>query len=333
VLTTSLPAEFTAVLVLAIGLVLLGVLGLLAGPAPAGRASWVRPLALASALATFGLALAGLRQPGYLWRPALVLGAGAALAALARSPAAGALWRRTAPLRGHHARAGLLLLAGGGLLVWQVCAEDSGGITGQGVPPPAAFAEPPDLVRASGGHAYTDAGEEVPLFCAAGDARGEGEQEAGLLRQGGLDRRAIQTAPATPESNCHGWVFAAGRSWVRSAAVEQILKDNRYRGVSRPAPGDLAVFRDESGKVTHSGLVRVADEDGLVLIESKWGKGGRFLHRPDDHPYGASQCGYYRTDRGSHLLRGVQTGDEGSPFFRGGAVRHGGRMAGWGSGT
>ena len=37
--------------------------------------------------------------------------------------------------------------------------------------------------------------------------------------------------------------------------------------------------RDGAGNAVHTGLVRLAEGD-LMLVESKWGPGGRFLHAP-----------------------------------------------------
>jgi len=90
---------------------------------------------------------------------------------------------------------------------------------------------------------------------------------------------------------------------VRGAAVESILADNAYQITTEPCEGDLAVFHDSFGKVTHTGLVR-GHSSGTVLIESKWGQMGRFVHTARDHPYGADALTYYHTPRGTHLLLG-----------------------------
>src|SRR5205807_1160464 len=82
-------------------------------------------------------------------------------------------------------------------------------------------------------------------------------------------------APPDATSNCHGWVFTGGRYWVKGGAVEDILRDNGYRTVEDPRPGDLVVYRDDQGAVSHTGVVSSVGADGLVLVESKWSWLGR----------------------------------------------------------
>jgi hypothetical protein len=92
---------------------------------------------------------------------------------------------------------------------------------------------------------------------------------------------------------------------VRSSAVERILADNGYKSTSEPQPGDVAVFRNPSGEVTHTGVVRAAGEGSPVLVESKWGRGGRFIHGSEEHAYRGQQVTYYLSRRGDHLLQGL----------------------------
>jgi hypothetical protein len=123
--------------------------------------------------------------------------------------------------------------------------------------------------------------------------------EAARIRKYGLDRKVIARTPPDPSHNCHGWVFAGGRFWVAGDAVDDILADNRYAPVAEPAAGDLAVWRDARGNVVHTGVVR--STDGGTLIESKWGALGRYVHGPDDQPFGGT-CSFYRSPRRGHLL-------------------------------
>src|SRR5207248_516297 len=46
--------------------------------------------------------------------------------------------------------------------------------------------------------------------------------------------------------------------------------------------------------------------DGVVLVESKWGQLGRYIHTCADHIYGDNTCTYYRSSRTGHVLRGLQ---------------------------
>ena len=88
--------------------------------------------------------------------------------------------------------------------------------------------------------------------------------------------------------------------------VDSILEDNAYHTVSKPIAGDVVVFRDPAGKVSHTGLVQAIMEDGRVLLESKWGKMGRYLHSPEQHAYATHQATYYRSYRVGHQLRAAK---------------------------
>lgn len=156
------------------------------------------------------------------------------------------------------------------------------------------------------GQARTDAGGLVPLYAVTDSPPLSAEMEAGLLRSMALDREPTRTAPADPAANCHGWVFAGGRFWVVGGDVERILADNAYRATTDPREGDLAVFRDTFGGVTHSGVVRAGA--GGVRIESKWGVMGRYVHTPVDHAFRYHGLTYYHSPRGGHLLRGLTRG-------------------------
>ena len=51
-----------------------------------------------------------------------------------------------------------------------------------------------------------------------------------------------------------------------------------YEPVSTPQPGDIVVYWGDAGEPAHSGIVRAVGSEGLVVIESKWGRLGRYLH-------------------------------------------------------
>jgi hypothetical protein len=116
-----------------------------------------------------------------------------------------------------------------------------------------------------------------------------------------LSRKVIARSEPDPSYNCHGWVFSGGQYWV-AGAVDYILADNDYRMVSTPAVGDLAVYRGSADEVLHTGIVRCVE--GCILVESKWGPMSRFIHRPEDQPFGGA-CTFYRSPRSGHLLRGL----------------------------
>jgi len=155
--------------------------------------------------------------------------------------------------------------------------------------------------------ALTDAGRAVPLFRPDSSQAEEMASfpEDSYLRQHRMEQHLIQTGAIDTNYNCHGWVFAGGQFWVRGMAVPRILEDNGYWAVARPRPGDIAVFRDQKGEVTHTALVRGRGAKGAVLLESKWGKLGRYVHTADKHVYLGQKMTYYRTDRGTHVLAGL----------------------------
>lgn len=102
-------------------------------------------------------------------------------------------------------------------------------------------------------------------------------------------------------SNCHGWVFTAGRYLLSGQEVPKILEDNGYREVSDPRPNDLAVYFNSEYGVTHTAIVRYVSPGLPVLVEGKWGNLGIYLHPVDACPYG-SNYKFYRTHRADHLL-------------------------------
>jgi hypothetical protein len=119
----------------------------------------------------------------------------------------------------------------------------------------------------------------------------------------GVGSRMLRVSSPDTSCNCHGWVFARGRYWLTDNQVEMILKENGYGPVNAPGAGDLIVYFGPTGRILHTGIVRLAPETGQgpVLIESKWGKNGRFLHASEDQIYSAT-FRYFHTPRGSHTL-------------------------------
>ena len=135
--------------------------------------------------------------------------------------------------------------------------------------------------------AVTDRGQEVELF-----------RWANYLLIGADD---VPTAAAIEPSNCHGWVFAKDEYFLREGSVEQILKDNGYEPCEAPKSGDLIVYRDQEGTISHTGVVQMAFLGRVPVIESKWGMDERFMHPPEVQPYG-NRYSYYRSPRQGHAL-------------------------------
>ena len=137
--------------------------------------------------------------------------------------------------------------------------------------------------------------------------------EAADLHANGFEQQVVRVAPPTALYNCHGWVFAAGQYLIADTEVEAILRDNDYQAVRTPLPGDLIIYRDAENFIIHSGIVRVAEPDGLLLIESKWGMMGRFLHPPAAQPFATSWT-YYRSPRSGHMLLGLDDKSPATPY-------------------
>jgi len=132
------------------------------------------------------------------------------------------------------------------------------------------------------------------------------DEEVRQLRQ--FENRVVASAAPSNKSNCHGWVFAGGQFSIQGTDVERILKDNGYTEVQRPAWGDLIVYRDPTDVIAHTGIVKGTGADGRVLVESKWGYLGRYIHEPQVQPYG-NRFRFYRSDREGHLLLGAHAAD------------------------
>lgn len=144
-----------------------------------------------------------------------------------------------------------------------------------------------------------DVGKPTPALIASQDR---------LLTRLQLHDQVIHMPLGWQNTNCHGFVFTAGRYCIGGSQVDAILEDNGYQPVEAPRPEDVAVYRDAEGRVVHSGIVRGVASDGAVLVESKWGQAGRFVHRHDRQPYADASCTFYRTARAGHLLRGAYPG-------------------------
>jgi len=190
--------------------------------------------------------------------------------------------------------------------------------TGAGrVPPPVFFVTRP----VAGVCAVTDRGQPIPLFhyealLAASAAELSGRQAALATAQGRrefllemegqfLDRvfpnkqEVFRLAEPSPLYNCHGWIFSGGRFGIEDAFVARILEDNSYSSVPQPDEGDLVIYRQGADAV-HSGYVRSV-EQGVVVVMSKWGPFGVFLHPVEAQPFSPDWT-FHRTTRGGHQL-------------------------------
>ena len=190
-----------------------------------------------------------------------------------------------------------LVLAASPVLAWYATRDVTRGTSTLGVA--AEFECAP--VPIEGERFVTDQGRPIPVFNYAAEQSAEDFEETFLAGMN-YDWHIIRTAEPDLSYNCHGWVFTGGRFGLQSSDIETILQDNHYREVASPEPDDLIVYRNATDRIVHSGVVRsVLSHGTTVLIESKWGPLGRFLHTPDVQPYGLHYH-YYRSPRPGHLL-------------------------------
>ena len=295
------PAHF---LTLAFTFLLFGLLGLLFRT---GR-PWLVPLVTASLSAVLAAFAALGSTDQLLIGPATLVAVVSLTVAVFRSSLPATTLRLAARvLTAPHLQAVLLLLLGVGLTGWQIYALDAALERNIQQTETDFFGlmdvshlqlEPVDKV-------HTDAGHEIALLQPSVEVPSIDFAETKFLQQRDLSFHVIQTGPAEAHYNCHGWIFTGGRFWVSGESVDTILRDNNYVLINQPSPGDLAVFRDESNKITHTALVRAVRENGQVVLESKWGRLGCYIHTADRHAYQANECKFYRTSRGTHLLRGL----------------------------
>lgn len=148
----------------------------------------------------------------------------------------------------------------------------------------------------------TDCGSQVPVFNWVTDAEAYEAYAEWIHLEYCQRYELIVTSAPTPRTNCHGWVFLRGQYLLFGEQVEQILEDNGYLEVFQPRPGDLIIYRDAAGNILHSGLVWEYAADGGLLIQSKFGISGCYLHAPEEQPYG-ERFSFYRTDRRRHAVR------------------------------
>lgn len=97
----------------------------------------------------------------------------------------------------------------------------------------------------------------------------------------------------TGRYNCHGLVFGSRRTNIDSpnlpVDIDSILRSDQYRPVQPPPQiGDVVVYRDESRRIHHTGIVSCVDRIGtqlVVWVWSMWGSIGEFLHRETSLPF------------------------------------------------
>jgi hypothetical protein len=294
--------------VLGAGGILLGLLYLLIGK-PDQRQLLIRTTLVPTLVLTLAAALTALlsRAPAH-WLPLAGLAAVCAGLGAASSPVLGAITAGVAARLKNPRWQGAVLLLASLIVVLGATLHAEKPAASRKARLPAGFgSEPMPLHLVTSVQARTDRGRPVPVFQAEPHHLSLAKlrvHETGLLQAGSLTERIIRTGPPDPVCNCHGWIFTGGRYWVETPDAERILQDNGYHPVSTPRPHDLVIYRDDRGQLAHSGIVRLITDDGLVLVESKWGALSRYLHPADVRSYGSRHT-FQRSNRPGHVLAGL----------------------------
>lgn len=300
--------ELVAILtcVLGVGGALVGLFGILSR-----RPAWWlwSFLSFTVALGLGGtLVFAGVTTSSWqLWLPGLLLPATIGLGIALRSSSVawllGGVWNL---VRSPRLQAGLVLVCSPLLVFWLVERTMLRTIEEQQELPGMVGLDRSMLEEVATASLTTDRGRRIPANTPRPEVAEaiQDDQVSPHTRQ--LALSLIRTSGPDRRSNCHGWVFTGGRYWVLGKDVDTILTDNGYHEVASPQPHDVIVYRDSTGQVLHTGLVQAVLADGRVLIESKWGELGCYLHQPKDQCYGTHSA-YYHTARANHYLHGLDS--------------------------
>jgi len=157
----------------------------------------------------------------------------------------------------------------------------------------------PGLESSAASTGITDKGNPIHLY---NGATVRDRDDESWLHAHDYDFQLVKLDVDEGDCNCHGHVFAGGRYWVLGRDIPAILNDNGYLETDSPIQGDLVIHRNSEGGVIHTGIVRASGPGFPVLVESKWGQLGVYIHPVDRTPYSGPR-NYYRAARGSHLIR------------------------------
>jgi hypothetical protein len=286
---------------LGIGTTLLG-LATLASGGGFLRSRWT--LAGPAALVLLAAAGAGLGQDQSFWLPPLILAGIWVLGHAALSPSLDRLMAALAWLRQPRAQGATLAFASATLTMalFRAGTDPLAPDVSAAVPDWAPPAERYGLRDIAEGHVTTDRGR--PLHVLACTRQAPLAPPGSALSRHQHNAELLCLAPPDSECNCHGWVFLGGHHWLEDSDVELIVQDNDYQTVAEPRVGDLVLYRGIADEIRHSGLVVAVAAGGQVLVESKWGDQGVYVHVPE---LGYGRHVYYRSARAGHLVRGLET--------------------------
>lgn len=96
-----------------------------------------------------------------------------------------------------------------------------------------------------------------------------------------------------------GLVFASRRTHIDVEMVEAFLTDDEWNEVPAEADiqvGDMVLYK-LNGKLAHVGLVSSRNEDGVIMVLSKWGDAGEYFHEIRDVPRLCGVPAAFYTDR------------------------------------
>ena len=104
----------------------------------------------------------------------------------------------------------------------------------------------------------------------------------------GHPNRRVRSLSST--YNCIGMVFASRRTWIEPEHLMMILLEDGYRQITGDAElqtGDVVVYRDAAGEVSHIALVAEVRIDFSaayreIFVLSQWGQYGEYFHHIDD---------------------------------------------------
>ncbi len=109
------------------------------------------------------------------------------------------------------------------------------------------------------------------------------------LRLHTSEHPSLKLRSLASEYNCMGLVFASRRTWIEIDHLPMILKEDEYRQIppKEVQVGDVLVYRDDRGEVTHIGIVfdytpDVQAASFATRVLSQWGADGEYFHDAED---------------------------------------------------
>lgn len=108
--------------------------------------------------------------------------------------------------------------------------------------------------------------------------------------------KAGRIADPTVKYNCHSYAWykqsTSNPYWIDNAP-DVYMEDGSYTSVSgTPKSGYKAYYNSGEHSGVVAGIRRVKGEQ-VIMIRSKWGATGLYIHRSDDSPY-SSSIEYYK---------------------------------------